>query len=212
MFDLWLTLIPFPPEIRADTFQRTSGVLGFDPDELQPHWNATRVERETTELGGYLHRLGHQLSAPWPRETIEAAISARSSSHAVCFADAFPDGQEAIQALRRRNIAIGLVSNCTSDVRAALVEHGMDRWFDQMVLSAEVGVMKPAPEIYALAADGLGVDPATCLYVGDGSDNELAGAASAGMRPVLYDPRESTDGSDFLAVTSHLDLLTYVDQ
>ncbi len=112
---------------------------------------------------------------------------------------------------RARNIATALVSNCTSDVRAALVEHGIDRWFDQIILSAEVGVMKPAPEIYARATDGLDIDPAACLYVGDGSDNELDGAANAGMRPVLYDPNEST-GPDFITVTSHLDLLTYVDQ
>ncbi len=212
VFDLWLTLIPFPPEVRAGAFRRTSEALGFDPDELQPHWKATRAERETTELSGYLHRLGRQLSAPWTETPIDAAIAARSSSHAVCFADAFADGREAIQALRERNITIGLVSNCTSDVRAALVEHEMDQWFDQMILSAEVGVMKPATEIYALAANRLDVDPASCLYVGDGSDSELAGAAKAGMRPVLYNPKGSATEPELAAVTSHLDLLAYIDR
>lgn len=212
IFDLWLTLIPFPADVRADTFRRMSEALALDPDDLRPHWTATRAERETMDLRSFLERLGRRLTTGWSQATIEAAIAARMRSHAICFADPFPDGREAIHALRRRNVTVGLVSNCTSDVRLALVEHGMDRWFDEVILSAEVGVMKPAPEIYTTVADRLGIDPAACLYVGDGSDDELIGAASAGMTPILYDCDRANPATDGLVVSSHLELLAHVDR
>ncbi len=48
--------------------------------------------------------------------------------------------------------------------------------------------MKPDPEIYLRTARQLEVDPADCLFVGDGANDELAGAARVGMTPVLFAP------------------------
>lgn len=45
--------------------------------------------------------------------------------------------------------------------------------------------MKPEPAIYRAALDALHLLPDQTLYVGDGSDEELSGAARCGMRPVL---------------------------
>jgi putative hydrolase of the HAD superfamily len=212
VFDLWLTLIPFPREVRRGAFERTARALEIEPDELQPHWRATRTERETNGLADHLRNLGSRLGAPWTDAMIEAAMAARANAHADCFANPFPDGAEAIRALRQRGFTIGLVSNCTSDVVEALAATGMDRWFDHVVLSAQVGVMKPAPEIYAMAAAGLGVDAAECLYVGDGNDHELDGAATAGMTAILYDRLGAAPPSAFPTIASHLDLLDLVDR
>ncbi len=139
-------------------------------------------------------------------------MAARSSSHGACFAQPFPDGRDAIARLRGRGVSIGLISNCTSEVRQALCDHGMDRWFDEILLSAEIGVMKPASEIYELAARRLGTEPASCLYVGDGSDNELDGAAAAGMTPLLYDRASTGSAPQAGAISSHLELLRFVDR
>jgi FMN phosphatase YigB (HAD superfamily) len=48
--------------------------------------------------------------------------------------------------------------------------------------SCEEGVAKPAPDIYLRALDRLDARADTTVYVGDGADNELAGAAHAGLR------------------------------
>ena len=45
--------------------------------------------------------------------------------------------------------------------------------------------MKPDITIYQVTANKLQVQPEACLYVGDGSYNELTNAAAAGMLPVL---------------------------
>jgi putative hydrolase of the HAD superfamily len=63
---------------------------------------------------------------------------------------------------------------------------------DVEVFSCEVGLRKPDPRIYRLAAERLGVDPERCLYVGDGAYGELSGAAAVGMHAVLIrDPADA---------------------
>lgn len=57
--------------------------------------------------------------------------------------------------------------------------------FDTIVVSAEVGLAKPDPEIFELTADRLGVAPAGCLFVDD-NEPYLAGAQSVGMKTHLF--------------------------
>ncbi|MFD8749441.1 HAD family hydrolase [Kitasatospora sp. NPDC059577] len=56
--------------------------------------------------------------------------------------------------------------------------------FDEVVLSAEVGLRKPDPAIFRLVLDRLGVPAAECLFVDDSEEN-LATAAELGITPVL---------------------------
>ncbi len=53
------------------------------------------------------------------------------------------------------------------------------------VFSCAEGARKPDSRLYEACASRLSVDPAECIYVGDGDDDELEGAAAVGMRPVL---------------------------
>jgi putative hydrolase of the HAD superfamily len=53
------------------------------------------------------------------------------------------------------------------------------------VISGEVGLHKPQPEIFLLAAERLGVDPAECVFVDDLREN-VAGAEEVGMTAILH--------------------------
>ena len=83
------------------------------------------------------------------------------------------------------------------------------------MLSFDAGLAKPDARIYELALNGLGVRGERCLYVGDGSDGELSGAANAGMTAVLirapYDradgAREAWTGEAISAIPEVIDLL-----
>jgi putative hydrolase of the HAD superfamily len=57
--------------------------------------------------------------------------------------------------------------------------------FDTALFSCDVKLKKPDRRIYELCTQRLGVEPAQCLYVGNGGSDELAGARRAGMTPVL---------------------------
>jgi len=89
---------------------------------------------------------------------------------------------EAVGRAREARVPTGLISNSwvmdhyTDEIRAL---------FDAAVISAEVGLHKPQPEIYLLAAERLGVDPEDCVFVDDLREN-CAGAEAVGMTAVLH--------------------------
>lgn len=70
--------------------------------------------------------------------------------------------------------------------------HGIYDLFDEVVCSAEVGLAKPDPRIYALAARRLSLEPGECLFVDDLASNVEA-ARGAGMNAVQFLVYEGDD-------------------
>lgn len=68
---------------------------------------------------------------------------------------------------------------------------GWDQLFDAVVISGEVGLRKPEPEIYRLTADRLGLTPAECVFVDDIRSN-ITGAAAVGMIGVHHTDLSTT--------------------
>ena len=96
---------------------------------------------------------------------------------------------DGVAAARRAGIRTGLVSNSWG-------EEGYDRTrfaelFDAVVISGEIGIRKPAPEIYSLAAERLGRPPERCVFVDDLAGN-LKPAREIGMATVLHRDAETT--------------------
>jgi putative hydrolase of the HAD superfamily len=89
----------------------------------------------------------------------------------------------AVRAARAGGVHTGLVSNSWStshydrDLLAEL--------FDAVVISAEVGLHKPQPEIYLLASQRVRVEPGRCVFVDDLREN-CAGAEAVGMTAILH--------------------------
>ena len=78
-----------------------------------------------------------------------------------------------------------MISVCSEEVPELWEETPFAGLFDSTVFSCSVGLRKPDPAIYRLALDELGVEPADAMFVGDGANDELAGAERVGMRAVL---------------------------
>jgi FMN phosphatase YigB (HAD superfamily) len=82
-----------------------------------------------------------------------------------------------------------------------------------MVFSQEVGVFKPAPEIFLRACRDLEVEPTDTMYVGDNLETDVQGAANVGMKTVqaLWFRADDTQGiePDFMAFTP-MDVLNAV--
>lgn len=84
------------------------------------------------------------------------------------------------QAMARNGLIVGAVSNTIQDHAEILIEKGIYVPFDPCVLSCFVGMRKPDPEIFKLAARQARVSPYQCIMVDDNADN-LPPAASIGM-------------------------------
>ena len=105
-----------------------------------------------------------------------------------------PDALTTLQRLRQEGFKIGLLSNCSIEIPIVWPETPLVELFDAAIFSSREGIKKPAPQIYQLACDRLGVVPEACLYVADGENYELTGAAKVGLRPVLI--RNSSRNND----------------
>jgi HAD superfamily hydrolase (TIGR01509 family) len=57
--------------------------------------------------------------------------------------------------------------------------------FDATVISGDIGLHKPQPEIYRLGAERIGVPPERCVFVDDLREN-VAGAEAVGMTAILH--------------------------
>lgn len=74
---------------------------------------------------------------------------------------------------------------------------GIRNYFDEVVISHEVGIEKPDPKIFKLTIERLNVKPDEAVYVGDSYHNDIFGAYQAGLKPIWIwanDGRENSDG------------------
>ena len=96
---------------------------------------------------------------------------------------------ETVRRVRAGGVQTGLLSNSWGTMRYP--RDLLGELFDVVVISAEVGMRKPGPEIYVLGADRLGLPPADCVFVDDLPGN-LTPAAELGMATVHHRATEDT--------------------
>jgi epoxide hydrolase-like predicted phosphatase len=85
----------------------------------------------------------------------------------------------------RKTYKVGLISNAWSGLRAYIVKQKFEDAFDEMIISAEVGVAKPDARIYQIALEKLGVAPAEAVFLDDFPAN-VEGARAVGMQAIHF--------------------------
>jgi HAD superfamily hydrolase (TIGR01549 family) len=88
---------------------------------------------------------------------------------------------------------VGILSNGFRELqRAKIARFELERWVRHVVLSEEVGAMKPARAIFDAAVRAAcgeeGGDGRRKLYLGDHFETDVLGARAAGWFPVLFNP------------------------
>ena len=204
VFDLWGTLVDelTHPEAHRLVYRQktdeTADLLGVGRDEFARAWSATGPDRMVGRIPSTeatLRLICEQLGAEPGADTAKAAAEIRYEYVRGALSPR-PGTVETISALRESGYRVGLISNCTEEVSRLWGSTPFAPLVDEAVLSFDAGLAKPDPRIYDLAISGLGVRAERCLYVGDGSDGELTGAAKAGMTAVLIRaPYDRADGS-----------------
>ena len=146
------------------------GVFGRDPDTFAPV-----VPRRAQPSARHPHR---------PLPDVAACSNAPRRTATPVWLP-FEGAAEALADLRRRGYRLGVITNWDPSARGILAAHGLDGFFEQVVVSCEVGCEKPDRRIFDLAAGAAGVRPAECLYVGDNYYVDAVGARGAGMESVI---------------------------
>jgi len=178
IFDLWDTLVDFDP-VAGRAFQdRVAERLGRDPDEFAALWFEGRARRENGTLREYLLELGA------PDDLVDELVSLRRDSTRSLLTPR-PGALETLVELQAQGRRLGLITVCSEDVPDVWNETPFADLFDATVFSCSVGLRKPDPRIYRLACEELEVEPGEAMFVGDGANDELAGAQRVGMQAVL---------------------------
>jgi putative hydrolase of the HAD superfamily len=98
---------------------------------------------------------------------------------------AYPEVPGTLEHLRQAGLALVVVSNWDATLDAVLDRVGILAAVDAVVSSAVAGAAKPDPLPLRLGLELAGVAAAGAIHVGDGPDEDVAGAIAAGIRPVL---------------------------
>jgi HAD superfamily hydrolase (TIGR01549 family) len=111
-----------------------------------------------------------------------------------------PETYPVLEQLSRKH-PLALITNFDHPphVQGLLAENSLEQYFDHVVVSGELGIKKPDPDIFAPAIDAVGLSAANIAYVGDAPEDILA-AHGAGMIPVRLQrdgDTESDKAADF---------------
>jgi epoxide hydrolase-like predicted phosphatase len=96
---------------------------------------------------------------------------------------------EFLRSLRPRYF-VGLISNAWPDLRDYIARQKFDDAFDHMVISGEVGVMKPEARIYQIALEQARVSPNEAVFVDDVYEN-IEGCERVGIKGIHFKDPES---------------------
>jgi putative hydrolase of the HAD superfamily len=101
-----------------------------------------------------------------------------------------PGTVEMLERVRDRGCAVGLVSDVAWGLPSEyplrdLRHYGLERFFDDMIFSTDVGLRKPHPRMFKMALFNLGAGSGDSMFVGNSLQADIRGAKGVGMRAVL---------------------------
>jgi HAD superfamily hydrolase (TIGR01509 family) len=151
-------------------------------------WAQNRDVPVVEHVRAILGAVDRDLPARVPADTLAALLDAYARP-VLQVPPAVDDGARvALERLREQGRTLALLSNTMrspgTTLRKLLERFGLLPCFAHVTFSDEVGVRKPAAEIFALTLRALGVPPEAAVHVGDDAVLDVHGARSAGMRVV----------------------------
>jgi HAD superfamily hydrolase (TIGR01549 family) len=100
-----------------------------------------------------------------------------------------PEAPETLSYLKKGGYRVGIISNTSfpeTSVWRMLSRLGLSSYIDVITCSCDVEVMKPNPEIFRITLHRLRVNVDEAAHVGDNYDDDVVGARSVGITPILY--------------------------
>ncbi len=97
--------------------------------------------------------------------------------------------QEMVELIRnvKKNCKTGLLSNSATEYLGRIIDlHALESLFDVLIVSADVGLVKPDPRIFEHALDQLGVKAEEAIFIDDNPRNTEA-ASRLGIKGITYD-------------------------
>jgi putative hydrolase of the HAD superfamily len=156
--------------------------------ELSWVWSENRDVPVVRHVASLLEGAESGLSARVTGATLDALVEAYAAPALLVPPRPDTGARAALEALAARGLRLAVVSNTMRTpgrtLRRILEAHGLLAPFDHLTFSDEVGVRKPAAEIFRLTLGALGVPADEAVHVGDDPRLDVEGARNAGLRVV----------------------------
>jgi len=192
VFDLFHTLVD-PEEFRPPAFRRVNElarILNLPLARFETMWDADAGARQVTLKPTVLERVQEICRdfgvspAPevWPQVD---DILGRYTDRAIL--NPHRNVVLTLEHLKGAGWTIGLLSNCDEREKRSWASSALAPLFDGVAFSCEIGFAKPSVEAYrSLIPRWGGIPLESALFVGDGANDELAGARRAGFSKVVF--------------------------
>lgn len=173
---------------------------------LRARWfefKALNLQRDSTKTDYFWK----QLTFAWARECsfpsgcvdriLEIAEEKLFGSDSTVF-QIYDDVIPCLEKLKLAGVRMAVTSNWDISLHKALRCFGLVDYFEVVIASMEEGVEKPDPRIFEILLDRLKVDAKDVMHVGDNPIDDYRGAKSVGIRGLIIDRDNRTDGNVYL--------------
>ena len=129
----------------------------------------------------------------------------------------FSLSEEEINTLKKitANAKTAIITNGrTKGQKLKIEKTGLDKIFDTIIISEEVGIEKPDAQIFNLALKRLGVSNDKALFVGDNLKNDIKGGQNANIKTAWYNPEKVINNTGivpFLEVCCLSEVLGFIN-
>ena len=191
LFDFWGTLVQqgaYSPLKQTYRFLRMQMPFGEFVEKfervamIKPYDDQMQMFRDASDA----------LGANAPDWVLEKLVGVWNKNKIL--AQLYPETMETLEMLKKKGIKIAIVSNTPKlSVDGVLEKFGLDKMFDVVCFSYEVGFLKTDHELFDAALEKLGVTKEEAVMVGDSMETDIVGAENAGVLPVLIDRKETRE-------------------
>lgn len=186
IFDFFHTLTEL--ESKWGNFPWTSDYLGIDRtawgEQIQKH-SEDRLKGRITDSFQILRQLVDNIDPSIPDAKIREVSNFRIKRFEYAVMNIPENVQNTLSVLKLKGKKIGLITNADFTELAAWDHCPIAQYFNCVILSFKVGLMKPEKEIYKLCLRSIGSSAAESVFIGDGGSNELEGAKKCGLTTIM---------------------------
>jgi putative hydrolase of the HAD superfamily len=201
IFDLFGTLVDdFGMSVGRQTYSKLAEVLEVPYEQFMPLWRQMSEMRSAGAFQTVEASIEHVCDTIGVRvgpEQMAKAVEIRLQQTRRAL-EPRPNAVTTLGRLKDEGYKIGLLSNCSIEIPILWPETDFADLIESPIFSSRERLKKPDPRIYQLACERLAVTPQASLYIADGENHELAGAAKVGLHSVLIRNSSRDNGSELL--------------
>lgn len=202
MFDFWGTIVEngiFPSPVRQA--QRILRINRPFPEYIERFEQAFMTKNVET-LTEAFHNVTKEFETNPPEFVYEKLVGMWNKNTFLC--KPFPETIEVLKDLKK-DYKLILISNTDNlSVPQLLDKFDLRKYFDEIILSCETGLLKTNKDIFELALKKTKLKNTNTVMIGDSIPTDIEGAKKAGIRGILVDRRDTREFDDKMATLSEI--------